>query len=68
MSKILSEDGKDQLALALILLKDFKSESKFDPDLVKMIYDLADHIGVRSNLDKLFAKIPPMKISPRDQQ
>lgn len=65
MTKQLNEDGRQQVALALILLKDFKSQGRFDPDLTLMIIEMADHLGVRSEYDDLTSKIPPMKIEPR---
>lgn len=61
----LSDDGKQQLAMALLLLKDFKTEGRFEPDIVLMIVQLADMLGVREEYDDLVPKIPPMKIEPR---
>ncbi len=63
--KALSEQGKEQIALALILLKDFMCDGKFDVDVIKYIFELADHLEVRQQFDKLTSKIPPMKIVPR---
>ena len=50
--KQLSAAGRDQLALALILLKDFKSSGHFDIEVTKMIFELAENIGVKKELDK----------------
>lgn len=61
----LSEAGKEELALALLLLKDFKSDGKMDLGVSMMILDLADNLGVRSQFDKLLPLIPPMKVTPR---
>ncbi len=61
----LSKDGRDQVALALILLKDLKAKGRFDAEVTIMICGLADHLGVRTELDDLLSKIPPMKIEPR---
>lgn len=63
--KQLSEGGREELALALILLKDFKSAGKFDPDMIMRVYGLADHLGVRKEFDKMLPQIPPLKIEER---
>lgn len=65
MNKELSEAGREQVAMGLILLKDWKSGGKIDIELMKLILGLADHLGVRKEFDFLLAKIPPMKIEPR---
>ena len=61
----LSEAGKEELALALLLLKDFKSQGKMDLEVSMMIIGLADHLGVRAQFDKLMPIVPPMRIEPR---
>ena len=61
----LSEDGKQQLALALLLLKDFKSDGKFDVNMILKILELADMLGVREQYDELITRIPPLKITQR---
>jgi hypothetical protein len=61
----LSEAGKEELALALLLLKDFKSQGKMDLEVSMMVIGLADHLGVRAQFDKLMPIVPPMKIEPR---
>jgi hypothetical protein len=63
--KELSEAGKEELALALLLLKDFKSQGKMDLEVSLMIIGLADHLGVRAQFDKLMPIVPPMRIEPR---
>lgn len=64
-AKSLSEGGRDQVALALIFLKDFKSEGKMDIETITSIIGLADHLGVRAEYDKLISQIPPMQIIER---
>ena len=61
----LSEAGKEEIALALLLLKDFKSQGKMDLEVSLMIIGLADHLGVRAQFDKLMPIVPPMRIEPR---
>jgi hypothetical protein len=63
--KELSEAGKEELALALLLLKDFKSQGKMDLEVSMMVIGLADHLGVRAQFDKLMPIVPPMRIEPR---
>ena len=62
----LSKDGREQLALALILLKDFKSQEKaFDVELILRIKELTTYVGVEKEYDALLPKIPPMLIKPK---
>ena len=65
----LSKAGREQLAMALLLLKDWKTGGdgvqKFNVEIVMMIFGLADGIGVRKEFDELLSKIPPMRITPR---
>lgn len=62
----LSESGKDELAIALILWKDFKSDGKFDIEVAKQMHGLAVHLDIEKNLGKMMAKVPPMRIEPRN--
>jgi hypothetical protein len=61
----LTDDGREDVAFALLLLKDFKSEGRFDPALTMQIFALAKHLGVYPELERLLSKIPPMRIEPR---
>lgn len=61
----LSAAGREELALALLLWKDFKSEGRFDPELIKMAVMFADVLGVRKEFDGMLSKLPPMRIEPR---
>lgn len=62
----LSEGGREELALALILWKDFKSAGKFDSDVTLMALEFADLLGVRAQMEKLLPKLSVMRIEPRD--
>lgn len=64
----LNDAGKDELAIALILWRDFKSEGKFDHDIIIKMFAFADHLGIRKQLEDMISKLPPMTIVPRDQQ
>lgn len=63
----LSQDGKEELALALLLWKDFKCQGKVDIDFYKQMLSLADYIGVRKELEELIKKVLfPFEIKFKD--
>lgn len=68
MSQELSEAGKEQLAFALLLLKDFKTQdvNGIDLEVYKMIHGLAVHVGVLPEFEKLLSKVPPMSIKIKE--
>lgn len=53
------------MALALILLKDFKCDGKFDADTTLAIIKFAEHLGVLGEYQELQSKVPPMRIVER---
>ncbi len=53
----ISDAGKSELALALILWKSFKSDHKMDIDIFSQALKLADYIGVREEFDELDRKL-----------
>jgi hypothetical protein len=66
----LSDAGKDQVALALLLLKDFKTtDVPYGSDqyleCMKMVLSLADHLGVSEEFSQMLSRIPPMAIRPK---
>jgi len=63
----LSKDGREQVALALILLRDFKRSGNLTEDFenAQEIIRLAGYLGVAEEFDALTPKIPPMEIRPR---
>jgi len=63
--KKLTPEGKEKVAIALLLLKDFQDDGKFDIRISADIYFLADFLGVAKEYSDLLSKIPPMKITPR---
>jgi hypothetical protein len=65
MKATLTPEGREDLAFALLLLKDFKSKGRFDPDITIQIIGLAKALGVSAEYDKLLTVIPPMRIEPR---
>ena len=62
---ILSQAGKEEIALALILLKDFKTQGEFKVDVFLEIYKLAKFLGVWGEFEALSTRIPPLRIEPR---
>lgn len=68
MQKQLSDGAKQDLAFALVLLKDFKSQGAddvFDVDLFRYIRGLADFLEVTLEFDMMLTKVPPMKIEEK---
>ena len=57
--------AKEELALALILWKDFKWDNGVDPMTTLQMFEFADMLGVRLELEGLLTKLPPFKIEPR---
>lgn len=66
MKKLLSEAGKEDLAIALLLLRDFKSDGRgFDVETVKAMLDMAEYLEITDVLNKMMAKFPTMRIVPK---
>lgn len=63
--KTLSDEALEDIAFALLLLKDFKAQGKFDPEVTIYIYNLVKALNVSAEYDRLLSKIPPMRIEPR---
>jgi len=57
--------NKQQLALAILLLKDFKCDGKFDLQVIKFCFELAQSIDVVKEYNELMSQVPVMKIVPR---
>ncbi len=61
----LSKEGKQELALALLLWKDFKCQGEVDLVIYNQATDLADMLMVRTEFEELIKKLPPLEIKPR---
>jgi hypothetical protein len=61
----LSDAGKEELALALLLWKDFKCQGVMSVEIGLQMFRLADTLGVRNELDNLLRKLPPFEIKPK---
>jgi len=61
----LTDDGRQELALAVLLWKDFKCQGKMDIEIYKQAIELAEMLGVKTQFEELIKKLPPLKITPR---
>ncbi len=65
----LSEHGRRQVAVALILWRDWRfgesGQNDWGTEAISMV-EMADHLGVRKELDEILPLFPRMKITPRD--
>lgn len=62
----LNQAGRDHIATALILLKDFLSNGQMmDVVITRYIHDLAHHLGLEEDMLRITARIPPLRIEPR---
>ena len=52
----LSQAGKEELALAIFLWKEFKRQEKFDVQINLRAIKFADNLGIRSEYDELVKK------------
>jgi len=53
----LSKAGKEELALALFLWKEFKCQGKSDVEIFKMMFALAKYKGVEKELEEVNRRI-----------
>jgi len=61
--KNLTTAGKEELALALLLWKDFKSDGSLNIEITKQTIYFAEMLDVKEQFDSLLTKLPPMKIT-----
>ena len=69
MPLALTQEGKEELALALLLLKDLKTqytEGQKQMDTYIQVIRLADMLGVRKEFDEHLRTFPPFSIEFRD--
>jgi hypothetical protein len=66
---VLTDAGKEELALALLLWKDFKTQPPTNSDdamkVTIQMFQFADKLTVRKQLEEMMSKLPPMRIVPR---
>jgi len=64
---MISKEGKEELALALFLWKEFKSQGKTDLVVHKQMFEMARHLGVEEELVELLKKfIWPLEIKIKE--
>jgi hypothetical protein len=61
----LTKEGREELALAIHLWKDFKNQGKMDIEIMKQALYFVKMLGVEKEFDDLHGKLPPLKIEPR---
>ena len=61
----LSKEGKQELALALILWRDFKTGGKIDITITKQVLQFIELLGIKKEYNELFPKMPVMEIKER---
>ncbi len=65
MVKELTQVDKEELALALILWKEFKYSGKIDIGIYAKFSNMAEMLGVKKEAEELLRQIPPLKIVER---
>ncbi len=61
----LTKEDKEELAVALLLWRDWKSQGRFDQEIVIQMCILAKRIEIYPELETMMSKLPPMQILPR---
>lgn len=61
----LTKGGREELALAIHLWKDFKSQGKMDVEIMKQALMFAKTLGIMEEFEDLHSKLPPLKIELR---
>ena len=61
----LTQAGKEELALALLLWKDFKSQGKVNFVIMKQALEFAEKLKIEQEFNMLHSQLPPMEIKPR---
>lgn len=62
----LTEEGKRELAVALVLWKDFKDQGKMDIEVMKSVVKFAEIIDVTAEFQEMLSKMPRTKIILRE--
>ena len=63
MNLQLTQEGREELALALLLWKDFKCQGCMDLEISIQMFRLSDMLGVRKELESLIPRLPPFRIT-----
>lgn len=62
----LTKVDREELALALLLWKDFKSQGKIKIEITKHALYFAKTLKVEKEFNELHSKVPPMEIKIRE--
>lgn len=57
--------AKQELALAILLWKDFKSDGEFDVEITFTALKFCKMLGIQDEFEELLVQLPPMEIKPR---
>ena len=63
--KDLSKEGKSELALAILLWRDFKSDGKLSIEITRQTMEFVKMLDVESEYDRIHSILPLMKIGSR---
>ena len=58
----LTQAGKEELALAILLWKDFKSQGKMDVEIMKQAQEFAKNLKIEQEFHALHSQMPAMEI------
>ena len=61
----LTEAGRKELAVALLLWRDFKTDGKTDMDITRQMLVYAKHLGIEKELEEMSSQLPPVIIKLR---
>lgn len=61
----LTDEGKEELAIALLLWRDYKCHGSFDVQIIKQAIMFAKMLDIEKQYNKVMAILPPMKITVR---
>lgn len=61
----LTQTGKEELALAILLWKDFKSQGKMDVEIMKQALEFAKKLRIEQEFNFLHSHMPALEIKPK---
>ncbi len=61
----LTQAGKEELALAILLWKDFKSQGKMDIEIMKQALEFAKKLKIEQEFNAIHSQLPAMEIKPK---
>ena len=61
----LTQAGKEELALAILLWKDFKSQGKMDVTIMKQALEFAKKLKIEQEFNMIHSQMPALEIKPK---